>query len=409
MSANRQYAYEPDYAVPPGETLQEIMASLGMSQKELAVRTGLTAQTLARVFKGEQPITYETANKLDLATGVPSRLWNNLETQYREQLSRLGEKSRLEQDTKWLKTIPVAELQARGFVEKLGDKALLLRDVLAFYGVASVSAWRSVWESPEVSARRSPCFETRPGPASAWIRQGELQAQNIACAPYDRGRFQHNIALVPSITKEEPRTFAPKLQALCEEAGVAVVFVREMNKVPWNGAMRWLNPHKAMILLCLRGKGEDRFWFSFFHEAGHVLHDGKKDLFINNGDSREDEEKKADKFASEFLIPTCYAKRIQAFRHKAEIIALAEELDIAPGLVAGRYQHLTGRWSYFKDVIRAYCWKDFQTAENATRFQRYRAPATQAEAETDFGAISPQEAPGTRKALQFRGLSHHGV
>ena len=84
LVAKKRYDFEPDYAVPPGETLKEVMESLGMTQRELAVRTVLTVQSLNRIFKGDQPITYETANKLELATGVPARMWNNLEAQYRE-------------------------------------------------------------------------------------------------------------------------------------------------------------------------------------------------------------------------------------------------------------------------------------------------------------------------------------
>ncbi len=84
--ATKKYKFEPDYAVLPGETLKEVMASLSMSQKELALCTGLTAQSVNRILKGDQPFTYETANKIELATDVPAHFWHNLEIQYREQL-----------------------------------------------------------------------------------------------------------------------------------------------------------------------------------------------------------------------------------------------------------------------------------------------------------------------------------
>jgi len=92
LTAKKRYGFEPYYAIPPGETLKEVMESLNMSQKELAIRTGLTVQSLNRIFKGDQPISYETANKLELATGVPASMWNNLETQYREQLAKNKER-----------------------------------------------------------------------------------------------------------------------------------------------------------------------------------------------------------------------------------------------------------------------------------------------------------------------------
>lgn len=96
MRAKRKYEFEPDYAFPPGATLHEVMEYLQMSKKELAQRTGLTEQTLTRIFKGDQPISYETANRLELVTGVPARMWNNLEAQHREQLAKQEERQRLE-------------------------------------------------------------------------------------------------------------------------------------------------------------------------------------------------------------------------------------------------------------------------------------------------------------------------
>ena len=98
LTAKKLYGFEPDYAVPPGETLKEVMESLNMSQKELALRTGLTVQSIDRIFKGDQPITYETANKLELVAGVPARFWNNLEAQYRTQLANIKERRQLEDD-----------------------------------------------------------------------------------------------------------------------------------------------------------------------------------------------------------------------------------------------------------------------------------------------------------------------
>ncbi len=358
MKARMTHPFEPDYAVPPGETLREVMDSLGMNQTELAVRTGLTVQTLIRIFNGDQPITYETANRLELVTGVPARMWNNMEAFYREQLTRIAEREHLKADLEWLKTIPTRELIERGLIQNAPDRISLLRNTLAFYGVSSVAAWRGIWENPAVAARRSPCFETCPGPASAWIRQGELQAQAINCAPYDRECFQQAMPKIRSLTKEIPEVFAPELQRLCAGAGVAVALVREMKKVPWNGATKWLAPHKAMILLSLRGKGEDRFWFSFFHEAGHVLNDNKRLLLVNDGDDSDGREAKANRFAADTLIPPQFNVRVRTCKTRADIVLLAGELGVAPGIVAGRYQFLTEKWGVFKEVIRPFRWGD---------------------------------------------------
>ena len=189
LKSKKQYGFDPDYAIPPGETLKEVMESLDMTQKELSIRTGLTVQSLNRISKGEQPITYETANRLELTTGISARMWNNLESQYREQLAKIREREQLESDLNWLKTIPTRELIERGAIARQEEKALLLRETLKFYGVSSVPAWKDIWEEPAVAARRSHCFETCPGPASAWLRLGEIEAHQIDCTPYDKNKF----------------------------------------------------------------------------------------------------------------------------------------------------------------------------------------------------------------------------
>ena len=358
VAATKKYGFEPDYAIPPGETLREMMESLGMNQKELAKRTNLTVQSLNRIFKGEQPITYETASRFELVTGVPARMWNNLEAQYREQLAKIDERERLQADLAWLKDIPVRELVKRGMIPKVADKVSQLREVLKFYGVSSVEAWRQIWLEPTVAARRSPCFESSPGPASAWIRQGELQARETDCQAFNKSHFKETLVHIRKLTRESARVFEPEMRRLCAESGVVIALVKEMKKVPWNGATKWLTPNKVMILLCLRGKGEDKFWFSFFHEAGHVLNDSKKDLLINDGSQHDPREKRANDFAAEFLIPSKYNDDIRRIRSKAEIVQMADRLEISPGIIAGRYQFLTENWSYFKDLIRALEWAD---------------------------------------------------
>ena len=90
MNPKKKYTHDPDYAVPPGETVREVMESYGMTKQEFASRLGLTTMTLGQIFKAEQPISYGTANSLEMVTGTPARFWNNLEANYREQFAKLG-------------------------------------------------------------------------------------------------------------------------------------------------------------------------------------------------------------------------------------------------------------------------------------------------------------------------------
>ena len=109
-TVKEEYKFEPDYAIPPGETLREVMESLGMNKKELSKRSGLSEESINRIFQGNQAITKETANCLEQATGVPASMWNNLEAQYRVQLVKIREKTLLESEPIWIKEIQVPEM-----------------------------------------------------------------------------------------------------------------------------------------------------------------------------------------------------------------------------------------------------------------------------------------------------------
>ncbi len=339
--AKKIHSFEPDFAVPPGETLKEVVESLGMSQKELADRTGLTVQSINRIFKGNQPITFETANRLELTTGVPARMWNNMESQYREQLAKLSKKKQLESHQGWLKKLPLKPMAEFGWLKAHEDKAAQLEEALRFYGIASPDQWEPVWREYQASYRQTHRFETRAEAISAWLRKGEIEAQKIPCGPFDKKEFRGGLDAFRKLTGEMPDSFLPKVRDRCAPAGVAVVIVPELPKTGVYGATRWIG-EKAVIQLSMRYKSNDQLWFTFFHEAGHILKHGRKDVFIESNGPEDEQEKEADVFAQNQLIPPGELRRFLAkwdHRSLGPIKLFAERIGIAPGIVVGRLQH----------------------------------------------------------------------
>jgi addiction module HigA family antidote len=277
----QRYRYEPDYAVPPGRTLHETAGSLGIDQRELASRTGLSAKHVNQIIKGIAPLTQDTAIRLERVTGVPARLWNNLEAQYREQTARLAERERLQRDLAWLRQIPAKELIARAAIRDTGDELSLLEEVLRFFGVATVDAWRQGWEAPQFAFRKSPSFKGNAGAMATWLRLCEIEAQKVACGQFDKTKFRAELQAIRSRTIEGPNSLVPGLIERCAGAGVAVALVPEIRGAPVRGAAKWLTPEKALIGLNSRDKCNGRFWFAFFREAGHILNDSKKETFID--------------------------------------------------------------------------------------------------------------------------------
>jgi addiction module HigA family antidote len=335
----KYYQYEPDYAVPPGRTLQETIDVQGMDQRELAERTGLSVKHVNQIIKGAASITQDTAIRLERVTGVPARMWNNLEASYREQLARLAEKERLHTDLAWLKSIPTKELIKRGRIQRCSDSIALLEQVLRFFGVASVDAWKGGWKTPQFAFRKALAFQGKPGAMATWLRLCELEAQGTYCEPFAKPQFRRALEEIRKLTVEEPEVFVPAMIEHCARAGVAVVMVPEIIGAPVSGAAKWLTASKALIGLNLRGKSNDRFWFTFFHEAGHILYDSKKQTYIDVDPRNDPREGQANQFAANFLIPPDRVVELPHLTTYAQVRKFADSVGIAPGIVVGRLQH----------------------------------------------------------------------
>lgn len=342
MSNALQNRYTPDYVSPPGETLEELLEEREMTQAELAERMGRPKKTISEIINGKAAITPETALQLERVLSIPASFWNNRERDYREALARQEEQERLEKQVAWLKQIPVKDMVKQKWIQSYQDKVEQLREVLNFFAVASPEQWREFCSGTNVEFRKSFAFQSDPGAVAAWLRRGEIVAAEIDCATYDANKFKETLQQIRPLTIEPPEIFQSKVVPFCAAAGVAVVFVPELPKTRTCGATRWLNPNKALIQLSLRYKTNDHLWFAFFHEAGHILLHGKKNIFLEVKGTQGDKEEEADKFAANLLIPPAQLKRFLASSQrpsKEEIAQFSSEIGIAPGIVVGRLQH----------------------------------------------------------------------
>ena len=344
-TATTTYAYEPDLVLPPGDTLVEVLEDRGMTQAELAARTGLSTKHINQIAKGRAPITTETSLLLERSTGVAARVWSNLEIAYREHVYRIEEAARFEHDLEWLDGLPTKELIRRGRLEKSESRLDLLAGVCTFFGVANRTAWEALWHKP-TAYRSSKAFSSNPGYVAAWLRIGEIEAASIECGPFDKTALRGSIGELRALTRDrDPETWWPKLVDICAAVGVAVVAEPEIKGARINGATRWLTPRKALVQLSLRHRWSDIFWFTFFHELGHLLLHSKKDAFINDVGAHSGVEQEADGFASRVLIPREYEADLAELASIRDVVEFAERLDIGPGIVVGRLQH-DKRWPY---------------------------------------------------------------
>jgi HTH-type transcriptional regulator / antitoxin HigA len=334
--------FEPDYVVPPGDTLSEVLEERSMTQAELSRRTGLSTKHINQIVAGEATISPETALKLERVTRVPARFWTQLEAVHQEQRSRRLESETLQADVDWLRELPVKQLVDRGWIEQKADRVDQLREVLTFFGVASRAAWETVWNVP-TAYRKSRAFESDLHALATWLRIGELQAANIVRRPFNARAFRSALGDIRGLTRiEDPQVWLPALQQTCAEHGVAVVIEKEISGARINGAVRWLAPDQVLIELSLRHGWADIFWFTFFHEAGHVVqHERKRLTFVDGKGAKQGElEEEADAFASRMLIPHEFDEALGTLGSSADKVRdFADRLGLGPGIVVGRLQH----------------------------------------------------------------------
>lgn len=340
-------AFAPDWASPPGETILDLMEERDWSQAELANRLGFSAKHLNQLVKGKVALTYETALKLERVLGSTAEFWMNRESQFRQQLARLEAEKTYSSWADWLDEIPVKELKKIGVVEDVrtseSNKAKLVEKLLAFFGVASPQEWKSYYGSMPASFRRTQENQSDNGAISAWLRLGEIQAESIDAPKYNRVKFERGVRVIREMTTHEPDVFLPAMKDVCLNAGVKLLIVKSIPRSHVSGVARWLNGHSPIIQLSLYGKTNDKFWFTFFHEAAHILlHSNEKKLiFLDDVDfsSRKEEEIEANGWAAELMIPPEFKYDLMSLRGEGDILDFSKRINIHPGIVVGRLQH----------------------------------------------------------------------
>jgi HTH-type transcriptional regulator/antitoxin HigA len=343
MAKQSIHEFSPDYIPPPGETISDLLEEHEMTQTALASRLGVSLKHLNQIVKGSASISAELALGLERVFSAPADFWLTREAIFRAHEARLEGEPGLKKAIGWAERFPVKELQKRELLPRgIHDEALVAA-LLKFLGIASPKQWAS----PAVAYRKSQRFESDEYALATWLRLGEVEAKEINCEPFSADRFRDALEQARGLTQLSPADWEEKLVELCAEAGVAVVIIEHFKASRVNGATRWLSPGKALIQLSIRYRWEDIFWFTFFHEAGHVLLHQKKEVFVEpekrlKADSMDPKlfelENEANRFAAKMLIPARFESRLPTMQID-EIPGFAEHLGIGPAIVVGRLQH----------------------------------------------------------------------
>lgn len=333
-----------DIAIPPGEYLEEVLEDMGLNQAELARRMGRPAQAVNEIIKGEKSITPETSIQLEKVLGVPAYIWSNLEAEYRLIIASQIESESAKKEEAFLADFPYLELSKLELVEKTRNALTKVQSLRRFFGVSSLFNLKGVKEfSP--AFRQNTNSEISHEALASWLRAGVVISNNIECNEYCKNILLSRISDIRALTlKNDPAEFFPKLKLILQQCGIALVIIPHFKKTYTTGATFWVKKSKGVIMMSLRGGWADIFWFSLFHELGHILLHDKRHTFLESNRHSPDwkkQEDEADRFSQITLIPEKEFKEFiltDNFSHSS-ISLFAKNIGIAPGIIRGRLQH----------------------------------------------------------------------
>jgi plasmid maintenance system antidote protein VapI len=335
--------FQPTWISPPGETILDILSDREISPECLADNIGYDLDGIKALFNGSHEINEHLAHKLAEAIGPDADFWLAREQQYREDVSRIYRKTSKTEDS-WLADLPIKSMQAFGWISNSESKSKKVIDCLDYFGIPDISAWKDISAqfSKETRFRTSQTFDQEIGATAAWVRFGESKASRISCKPWDRNQLLSSLETIRALTHiPEPALFIPELQGILNDSGVVLVISKTPDGCPASGMAKFVSADKALIMLSFRYLSDDHFWFSLFHEIGHLVLHGRKSTFVEGeGFECTKEEKEANEFAALTLIPTGFRESMRA--HSADyrsILKFSKSVGIAPGIVVGQMQH----------------------------------------------------------------------
>jgi HTH-type transcriptional regulator/antitoxin HigA len=368
------HGFQPAWVSPPGETIADVLRARNLPITQFADAMEQTVDDVIALLEGRTTITIALARRLSEVLGPSVQFWMSRDYLYRQGAGRLQAEHR-----DWLDALPMGDMIRFGWIAPTPRATEEASAALRFFGVPSVQAWHQAYGHIEwlTAFRTSAAFDSSAGAVAAWVHEGERRAAALSCAPWDPDQFRDILSQVRALSRiGDPQRFLPRLQELCASGGVAVIPLRPPTGCRASGATRFLSADKALILVSFRHLSDDHFWYTFFHEAGHLLLHGPSDFFVEglgemSGDVLASEavaaddlfsvhEREAHAFASRTLIPEAAQPAFRALRADATaILRFASEVGISPGIVVGQLQYLRRlRQNQLNTLKRRYTWTE---------------------------------------------------
>lgn len=350
----------------PGSLLLSEITKRNMKQKELAIRTGVSEKHISTIINGAKDISASFARKLDIALGDESGTWAKHQADYDEYIAEVEEKNGITNDEvnifKGMKDIVDYFIHKGIMHNNCGEteKIIQLRKVLCVNSLAVIPqiTYNAAYRAQVKTSTNIDLYIL-----FAWQRMCEIETKNIPVnIPFDSRILLDRI---PDIKKQmfekDPNKMVSALQAVFAECGIAFAVVHHFRGAPVQGFIKQTDSGKVILCVTIRGKSADKFWFSLFHEIGHLINGDLNTRFVDFDTVRAETEDKADSFARDTLIdPELYKAFVISGKYRTleGIKAFSQLVEVPHWITIGRlHKDEWLDWSYFAHETPTFDWK----------------------------------------------------
>ena len=351
-----------DFIIHPGETIKEVLEEKQMNQEELAIRTGFSPKHVSEVVNGKKCISPSFAKSLEYVFGIPASFWINLQGIYDKELLEYKEQVEIDENEvniiKQLKDL-IKYAEKLEIIKKTKNEISQIIELRNICNVNNLTYINKLCAS-SVAFRKSHTIETNLYVLYVWLRICELIAEkNEIENEYNKEKLVANISNIKKCMFLEVNDAITELTRIFAECGIVFQVVKNFTGAPVQGFIK-KNNNRIILSMTIRGAFADIFWFTLFHEIGHLLNENiGNPNFIDFAESKSDMEDSADEFARKSLINEEDFNKLMNRQALTEldIINFAEAQNVQPFVVVGRIQKEKNNFRIFNNLKMKYKWK----------------------------------------------------
>lgn len=328
--------YNDTIAFHPGYYIKEIVDESGLTQEDFAKRLDTTPKNLSLLIRGEQSLSIDIAMKLSRMIGTSVNYWLNLQNSYDALIAQFKSEEELVEERKVFEYFDYKYFRENyGLPDLPRKKDEQIKCVREFLNVATLSVFTKRDMAVNFRSSTEEITKESTVKANAMVQIATNKVLKMEAPKFNKKKFEDAVKYALTLTRNHEE-FYPLIREAFLEAGVIFVILPNISGSKTNGATKKVGDN-IMLMVNDRNLNADTFWFTLFHEIGHIVNGDYGISFEKEVGEQEDA---ANRYAEDSLIPP---ERYQEFlmRKKFElqdVITFADQIERDPGIVLGRLQ-----------------------------------------------------------------------